>query len=175
MKYVYNPVHTDKALAMELLSDETRAIIDQWRAKFPPEQPRSALLRGLHAAQDQNGGWLSEPLIEAVCQYLEIPATWGFEAATFYSMYFTKPCGRHKVAICSNISCKLRGADAVIQHVQEKLGISLGETTEDGRITLVREEECLAACAGAPMMIVDGHYHEQLTIEKVDQILDSLK
>ena len=90
-------------------------------------------------------------------------------------MLDTRPTGRHKVSICNNISCMLRGADAILAHVEKKLGIRRGETTEDGRITLVMEEECLAACCGAPMMVVDGHYHEHLTPEKVDEILDGLE
>ena len=90
-------------------------------------------------------------------------------------MFQTKPVGRHNVAICTNISCMLRGADDIVEHVESKLGVSLGESTEDGRIYLKQEEECLAACCGAPMMMVDHKYHEDLTREKVDQILDALE
>jgi NADH-quinone oxidoreductase subunit E len=100
---------------------------------------------------------------------------WAHEVASFYSMFDREPVGRHKVNICTNISCWLNGGDAVVEHVEKKLGIRLGETTEDGRITLKVEEECLAACVGAPMMVVDGHYHENLTVEKVDEILDALE
>jgi NADH-quinone oxidoreductase subunit E len=89
-------------------------------------------------------------------------------------MFQTKPVGRHNVAICTNISCMLRGADSIVDHVQSKLGIGLGESTEDGRIYLKREEECLAACCGAPMMMVDHKYHENLTTDQVDKILDGL-
>jgi NADH-quinone oxidoreductase subunit E len=94
---------------------------------------------------------------------------------SFYSMFFTSPVGRHKVHICTNISCWLNGADDVVAHAEKKLGVALGGTTEDGRITLVKEEECLAACCGAPMMIVDGHYHENLDLEGLDAILDGLE
>jgi NADH-quinone oxidoreductase subunit E len=90
-------------------------------------------------------------------------------------MIFERPAGRHKISVCKNISCMLCGGETILQHVQDRLGIKPGETTADGNITLVQEEECLAACVGAPMMVVDGHYHEHLTTQKVDEILDKLK
>jgi len=157
-----------------LLNTATREIIDHWAAKFPPDQKRSALIQALMAAQEQNGGWLDRQLIEAVADYLGLPPVWAFEVVSFYSMFHSQPTGRHKVNICTNISCWLNGAEDIVRHVEERLGVKLGETTPDGRITLVLEEECLAACCGAPMMVVDGHYHEQLDTEKVDRILDGL-
>lgn len=159
----------------ELLEAVTRKRIDGWIARFPAEQKRSALIQALMAAQDQNGGWLDRELIEAVADYLELPPVWAFEVASFYSMFFNRPVGRHKVNICTNISCWLNGAEDLVAHVERKLGVKLGETTGDGRITLVVEEECLAGCCGAPMMVVDGHYHENLTTGKVDEILDGLE
>ncbi|HSM68338.1 MAG TPA: NADH-quinone oxidoreductase subunit NuoE [Xanthomonadales bacterium] len=158
-----------------LLNDETRQRIDGWVSRFPEDQKRSAVIQALMAAQDQNGGWLDRDLIEAVADYLELPPVWAFEVASFYSMLHQQPVGRHKVNICTNISCWLNGAEDLVRHVEKKLGVTLGETTEDGRITLVLEEECLAACCGAPMMVVDGHYHENLTTGKVDEILDGLE
>ena len=158
----------------DLLSAETRGIIDHWAAKFPPEQKRSALIQALMAAQEQNGGWLNRELIEGVADYLGLPPVWAFEVVSFYSMFHSHPTGRHKVNICTNISCWLNGAEDIVKHVEERLGIQLGETTPDGRITLVVEEECLAACCGAPMMVVDGHYHENLDTEQVDRILEGL-
>lgn len=158
-----------------MLSEATRERIDGWVARFPEDQRRSALIQALVAAQDQNGGWLSPELIEAVAAYLDLPAVWAHEVATFYSMFHLEPVGRHKVNICTNISCWLNGADDIVAHAERRLGIKLGETTGDGRITLVREEECLAACCGAPMMLVDGHYHENLDAGKVDAILDGLE
>jgi len=98
-----------------------------------------------------------------------------YEVATFYSMFALHPCGRHHVSICTNISCMLRGAEELITHAERKLGIQLGESTPDRRIFLKREEECLAACTGAPMMMVDHIFHENLTPEKIDRILDELK
>ncbi len=160
---------------MQALSDDTRATIDQWRAKFPPERSRSAVIQGLLATQEQNHGWLSDELIAAVAKYLGIPPVWAYEVATFYSMIETHKVGRNNVAICTNISCWLNGAEDIVRHCESKLGVKLGESTADGRIYLKREEECLAACCGAPMMVVNGHYHEKLTTEQVDQILESLK
>ena len=158
-----------------MLSDKTRATIDHWVAKFPPDKKRSALIQSLIAAQDQNGGWITQELTEAVADSLGLPHVWAHEVVSFYSMFFTSPVGRHKVHICTNISCWLNGADAMVERAEKKLGVELGGTTEDGRITLVREEECLAGCCGAPMMIVDGHYHENLDLERLDAILDGLE
>ncbi|HET7222913.1 MAG TPA: NADH-quinone oxidoreductase subunit NuoE [Rhodanobacteraceae bacterium] len=157
------------------LTDATRAHIDHWVAKFPPDRKRSALIQGLMAAQEQNGGYLTDELIAATAKYLDLQPVWAYEVATFYSMFSTEPVGRHNVAVCTNISCWLNGADGIVQHCEKKLGVKLGESTADGRIYLKKEEECLAACCGAPMMVVDGHYHEHLTTEKVDEILDGLK
>ena len=158
-----------------LLSVETREVIDRWAAKFPPEQKRSALIQSLMAAQEQNGGWLNRELIEGVADYLGLPPVWAFEVVSFYSMFHSHPTGRHKVNICTNISCWLNGADRLVEHAEKKLGVTLGGTTGDGRITLVREEECLAGCCGAPMAVVDGHYRENLDIEKLDALLDGLE
>jgi NADH-quinone oxidoreductase subunit E len=157
------------------LSDDTRKHIDHWVAKFPPDRKRSALLQGLMAAQEQNGGHLNDALIAAVAKYLELPPVWAYEVATFYSMYDLEPVGRHKVAVCTNISCWLNGGDAILAHCEKKLGIAVGQSTPDGRVFLKKEEECLAACCGAPMMVVDGHYHEKLTPAKVDALLDGLE
>jgi NADH-quinone oxidoreductase subunit E len=158
-----------------LLNDETRQRIAGWVARFPEDQRRSALIQALMAAQDQNGGWLERELIEAVADCLDLPPVWAFEVASFYSMFHQQPTGRHKVNICTNISCWLNGAEDLVRHVEQKLGVSIGGTTEDGRITLVLEEECLAACCGAPMMVVDGHYHENLTPDSAMEIIDGLE
>ena len=160
--------------ASELLSDHAREEIDQWRARFPDGRQRSAIIGGLHVVQHENDGFLTAELMNAVAEYLDVPTIQVYEVATFYSMFQTHPVGRHNVAICTNISCMLRGAEDIVQHVEGKLGIELGESTEDGRIYLKREEECLAACCGAPMMMVDHVYHENLTNDEVDNILDGL-
>jgi len=160
---------------LQVLTAETRTELDQWIAKYPADRKRSAVLAGLRIAQRQNLGHLTDELIAAVAAYLGIPSTQAYEVATFYSLFHIGPCGRHKVSICTNISCWLNGADALLEHVEHKLGISAGESTADGRIHLIEEEECLAGCVRAPMMWVDGEYHERLTPEKADQILDALK
>ena len=159
----------------ELLSAHTRAEIDQWVAKFPPAGIQSAVLQSLMAAQHQNGGWVSVDLMDAVGDYLGLPRMSVYEVATFYSMIETEPVGRHSVSVCTNISCMLRGADDIVEHVEKKVGCKTGETSADGRIFLKCEEECLAACAGAPMMQVDHVYYTDLTPEKVDEILDRLE
>jgi NADH-quinone oxidoreductase subunit E len=164
--------HVDPMVA---LSDATRAHIEAWLARFPADRRRSAVIQSLIAAQEQNGGWLTDELIAAVAKYIGIPPVWAYEVATFYSMFELAPVGRHNVAICTNISCWLNGAEDIVRHCESKLGIKLGQSTADGRVYLKVEEECLAACAGAPMMVVNGHYHEKLTPTKVDALLDGLK
>lgn len=158
-----------------VLTEATRRHIDHWIAKFPADRKRSALIQSLMVAQEQNGGWLSDELTTAVAKYLDLPPVWAYEVASFYSMFETAPVARNNVAICTNISCWLNGAETIAHHCEKKLGIKIGESTTDGRVYLKKEEECLAACCGAPMMVVNGHYHEHLTPEKVDQIIDSLK
>ncbi len=160
---------------MQALSARTRAHIDLWLAKFPVDRKRSAVLQGLFAAQEQNGGWLSDVLIAAVAKYLELPPVWAYEVATFYSMFETAPVGRNNVAFCTNISCWLNGAEELVAHAEVKLGCKLGESTTDGRVYLKREEECVAACCGAPVVVINGHYHEKLDAAKVDALLDGLK
>ena len=118
---------------------------------------------------------LSDELIAAVAIYLDLPPVWAYEVATFYSMFETEQVGRHNVAFCTNISCWLNGAEDLVAHAEKKLGCKLGESTADGRVFLKREEECLAACCGAPMMVINGHYHEKLTTQKVDELLDGLE
>jgi NADH-quinone oxidoreductase subunit E len=161
--------------ASQLLSAHVREEIDRWVAKFPPDRKRSAVIGALHAAQHENNGYLTVELMNGVAEYLELPPIQVYEVATFYSMFQTKPVGRHNVAICTNVACMLRGAEDIVAHVEKKLGTKTGESTSDGRIYLKREEECLAACCGAPMMMVDHKYCENLTIAEVDRILDELE
>ncbi len=164
-------------LCEALLSAHQREEIDHWLTKYPdtPQGRRSAVIPALHIAQHGNGGWLSPELLDAVAEYLGLARVKVYEVATFYSMFDLKPVGRHKINVCDNIACMLRGADETIAYIEGKLGIRMGETTADGRITLKREEECLAACIGAPMMLVDEEYHTHLTPEKIDAILDGLE
>ena len=158
----------------ELLSEQVCREIDRWLEKYPPSQRRSAILPALTLAQDANGGWLSFELIEAVAAYLGIAPIAAHEAATFYSMLELKPVGRHKLCVCTNISCMLRGSDDIVAHLEQKLSVKFGETTSDGKFTL-KEVECLGACGGAPMMMVGRTYHENLTPQRVDEILKELE
>ena len=158
-----------------VLSEHTRHEIDEWIGRFPTGKHRSAVLSALRFTQEQNNGYLTPELMDGVAEYLRLPAVQVYEVATFYSMFETHPCGRHHVSICTNISCMLNGAEDLVKHCEKKLGIKLGESTPDGRIFLKQEEECLAACTGAPMMMVDHVFHEYLTPEKVDKVLDELK
>jgi NADH-quinone oxidoreductase subunit E len=112
--------------------------------------------------------------MDAVAEYLDLPNIFVYEVASFYSMFETRPVGRHHISVCTNISCMLRGSQEVVDHVEKKLGIKTGDSTPDGRIYLKREEECLAACTGAPMMMVDHVFHENLTPQSIDEILDEL-
>ena len=156
------------------LSEHVREEIDRWVEKFPPERKRSAVLSALHAVQHENNGFLTTDLMDAVAAYLGLAPIHVYEVASFYSMFETKPVGRHHVSVCTNISCMLRGAQEIVDRVENKLGIKTGESTPDGRVYLKREEECLAACTGAPMMMVDHVFHENLTSESIDKILDDL-
>jgi len=169
---IFEPGLGEKA---PVLSEHTRHEIDEWIGRFPTGKQRSAVLSALRFTQEQNNGFLTPELMDGVAEYLKLPAVQVYEVATFYSMFETHPCGRHHVSICTNISCMLNGAEDLVAHCEKKLGIKLGESTPDGRIFLKREEECLAACTGAPMMMVDHVFHEYLTPEKVDKVLDELK
>jgi NADH-quinone oxidoreductase subunit E len=158
-----------------VLAQETRDEIDHWIAKFPPGRQRSAVLSALRAAQHQNHGYLTQELMDAVAAYLQMPTVQVYEVATFYSMFETKPVGRIHISVCTNISCMLCGSDEIVAAIEQKLGIKLGESTADGKFYLKCEEECLAACNNAPMMMIDHVYYENLTPERVGQILDSVK
>ena len=168
----FEPGLSDKS---RVLSEHTRHEIDEWIGRFPSGRQRSAVLSALRFTQEQNNGFLTPELMDGVAEYLRLPPIQVYEVATFYSMFETHPCGRHHVSICTNISCMLNGAEDLVAHCEKKLGIKLGESTADGRIFLKKEEECLAACTGAPMMMVDHVFHEYLTPEKVDKVLDELK
>ena len=166
---------TDAANKTALLSEHTRHEIDHWVAKFPEGRQRSAVIAALRAGQHQNEGYLTPELMDAIAKYLDLPSVQVYEVASFYSMFETDPVGRIHVSVCTNISCMLNGSESIVEHVEKKLGIKTGESTPDGKIFLKCEEECLAACNNAPMMMVDHKYYENLTPEKVDEILDGLE
>ena len=158
---------------LDLISAESKADIDNWVAKYPADKKESAVMAALRIVQDQNAGFLTNDLIDAVAEYLDMPTIAVYEVATFYSMYERDPVGKHKICVCTNISCMLNGSDEIVSHLENKLGIKLGETTEDGKFTL-KEVECLGACVNAPMLQLGREYHEKLTAEKLDKLIDSL-
>jgi NADH-quinone oxidoreductase subunit E len=170
-------VATTKAETVEItgLSSHAREEIDELLSHFPADQKKSALLGALNVVQHENNGFLTEALMVAVADYLNLAKIEVYEVASFYSMYELKPVARNNVAICTNICCMLMGSQTIVDHVEKKLNIKIGESTDDGRIYLKKEEECLAACAGGPMMQVNHVYYENLSPEKVDEILDSLE
>ncbi len=147
--------------------------IDHWIKKYPPERKRPPIIAALKVVQEHNGNYLTEELMQAVGEYLDVPQIAVFEVATFYSMFHLDKVGKHVISVCNNISCSLRGADNVIEQLQNRLNIKLGETTDDGLYT-IKTVECMAACGGAPMLEVDKVYFENLTEEKVDQILSDI-
>lgn len=147
--------------------------LDRWIAKYPPEQKQSAVMRALMLVQEEQG-YLTSNAMDAVADYLDMPAIAVYEVATFYSMYEQKPVGRHAINVCTNISCKLRDSAAIVKRLEKLLSIKLGETTADGRFTL-RPVECLGACVNAPMMQINKDYHENLTTDTLDVILDQYR
>lgn len=157
-----------------ILSEHARKVIDAEIAKYPVDRKQSAILAALRDVQHENHGYLTLELMDAVAAYLEMPKIAVYEVATFYSMLETRPVGRHSVSVCTNISCMLCGADDIVEHIEKKYQVKLGESSADGRIYLKKEEECLAACCGAPMMMVNHKYYENLTPDKVDEVLDAL-
>ncbi len=157
-----------------LLPESIRREIDKWAEKYPPEQRQSAVLYALRIVQDHNKGWLSNDLIEAVASYLNMPTVAAFEVATFYSMYELQPVGKHKISVCTSISCMLCGSEKIFAHLKTRLGIGAGETTPDGKFT-IKAVECLAACAGAPACMVGNDYHENMTPDKIDTLLHQLE
>ncbi len=163
----------NQALLKALLPATAIAEIDMWVAKYPADRKRSAVMAALRIAQDHLNH-LSNDTMDAVAAYLGIPNIAVYEVATFYSMYQLSPVGTHVINVCTNVSCMLRGSDTVVEHLQKKLGIGFKETTADGKFTL-REVECLAACGGAPCCQIDKTYHENLTPEKIDQIISELE
>lgn len=157
-----------------ILSAHVRAQIDSWIQRYPANEKRSGVMQALTFAQEDNGGWLTEELMDAVADYLGMPKIAVYEVVSFYTMYNVKPVGRHVINVCTNISCMLNGSEKIVDHLKQHLNVELGGTTSDGKFTL-RQVECLAACAGAPMFQIGKHYHENLTPEKIDAILAKLE
>jgi len=161
--------------AVNILTKHERHDIDEWLKRYPEDRSQSALLAALRAVMHEDH-YLSTEKMDAVADYLDLPKIAVYEVASFYSMYELdeKAAGKNTISVCTNISCMLNGSDKIVEHIEEKLDIKMGETTADGEFFFKVEEECLAACCGAPMMQVNHVYYENLTLEKVDEILDGV-
>lgn len=156
-----------------ILSPEICKHIDEWILRYPPEQKRSGVFEALRVVQEKNGGFLTVELMDAVADYLGMTKIAVYEVATFYSLYFLNPVGRHVIDVCTNISCALNGSKEIVEHLKKNLGIEMNETTADGKFTL-REVECLGACVAPPVCQIGHEYHENLTPEKMNEILKKL-
>jgi NADH-quinone oxidoreductase subunit E len=156
-----------------VLSERVRMEIDRWLLRYPPEQKRSGVLEALRFAQEENGGHLTEEIMDAVADYLGMPRIAIYEVASFYTMFNLRPVGRHVINVCTNVSCMLQDSEKILDCLYQRLGIGLNETTPNGQFTL-REVECLAACTHAPVAQVGKKYYEDLTPEKVDAMLAEL-
>ncbi|MCB2263279.1 MAG: NAD(P)H-dependent oxidoreductase subunit E [Candidatus Thiosymbion ectosymbiont of Robbea hypermnestra] len=157
-----------------LFTPELRAEIDRHIAKYPAEWKQSAVMPALTLVQEANGGWLSRELMDDVAAYLEMPAIAVYEVATFYGMYDLEPTAKHKVCVCNSISCLLSGSEDLIAHVAQKYGVKPGQTTPDGRFTF-KEVECLGACRHAPAVLVGKTYHEKLSAQELDKLIEGLE
>lgn len=156
------------------LPEHIRAKMDKWLLRYPPDQKRSGIFEALRLVQAHNDGFLTVPWMDAVANYLGLTKIAVYEVATFYTMYFLNPVGKHVINVCTNISCTLNGAENLLAHLEQRLGIQLNETTADGKFTL-KEVECLGACVAPPVCLIDKKYYERLTPEKIDLILADLK
>ena len=159
---------------MTTLSAQACQKIDHELKKFPADQKQSAVMAALAIAQREHG-WLSQEVMQAVAEYLGMPAIAVQEVASFYNMYNTKPVGKHKITVCTNLPCGLSGGNRAADYLQKKLGIGFGETTADGQFTLV-PGECMGACGDAPVMLVDNHRMcSCMSDEKIDALIEELK
>ncbi|MEO7080041.1 MAG: NAD(P)H-dependent oxidoreductase subunit E [Flavobacteriales bacterium] len=155
---------SEKALA------ECRLILE----RYPAEFSKSGLIPILHVAQTDNDGWLSVAAMNAVAALLKIQYIEVYEVATFYSMFHLHPVGKHVFDVCRTVPCMLRGSDDIVAHIEKRLGIKAGQTTADGQFTL-RMAECLGSCGGAPMLQCGANYHEHLTTDKVDELIEKFR
>ncbi len=156
-----------------LLTEEAYRKIDKELTKFPPEQKRSAVIAALTIAQDEQG-WLSPEVLQDVADYLDMPAIAVQEVATFYNMFNTRPVGKHKLSVCTNLPCGLSGGEKIADYLKKKLGIGFNETTPDGLFTLL-ESECVGACGDAPVLLVNNkRMRGGVTLEKIDELIEEL-
>jgi NADH-quinone oxidoreductase subunit E len=157
----------------DFISDQAIAEINHNLKKYPSDAKQSAVMRALTLVQEEKG-YLTAELMDAVAKYLDMPSIAVYEVATFYSLYEHKPVGENTIYVCRSISCHLRGANQVISDLEQQLNIKCGQTTTDGKFTL-KTAECLGACVNAPMMQINKTYHECLTKEKLPEILEQYK
>ena len=159
---------------MNMLSAEALKEIDRAVAKYPADQKQSAVMAALAVAQSEKG-WVSPEVMQFVAEYLEMPPVWVEEVATFYNMYDTKPVGRFKLSVCTNLPCALSGGERAADYLKKKLGIGFNETTADGNFTL-KEGECMGACGDAPVMIVNNtNMCSFMSNEKLDALIADLQ
>ena len=157
------------------LSDKIKKEIDSVKNKFPDDQKKSSIIESLLIIQHENNGYLTNELIESLANYLNVQKIDVYEVATFYSMFSLKPVGKNTISVCTNVSCMLRNSDQIVNYIEKKLKVKIGESTKDNKFYLKDEMECLAACNGAPMMQVNHINYENLTYQKIDEILDGIK
>ncbi len=174
MEHATIPNSKSEGVVPFTFSDQALAQCKDVMERYPAEFSKSALIPILHIAQTENNGWLSVPVMNAVAGLLDIQYIEVYEVATFYSMFHLHPVGRHVLEVCHTVPCMLRGSDDIIEHIGKKLGIKPGETTKDGLFTL-KSVECLGSCGTAPMLQCGAKYHEHLTLEKVDQLIEELR
>jgi len=165
------PSDRDKAT---LFTPEIRAEIDRQVTKYPAEWRQSAVMPALTLVQELNGGWLSRELMDDVAAYLDMPEVAVYEVATFYGMYDLEPTAKNKVCVCNSVSCMLCGSGELIDHIEKKYGVKSGETSADGKFTF-KEVECLGACRDAPAVLVGKTYHEKLSPEALDRLIEGLE
>jgi NADH-quinone oxidoreductase subunit E len=157
-----------------LFTADVRAAIDAEIAKYPAAWKQSACMAALTLVQEWHGGWLSRELLDDVAAYLDMPEVAVYEVASFYGMYDLAPTARNKVCVCNSISCMLNGSEDLIHHIEHRYRVRPGETTTDGRFTF-KEVECLGACRDAPVVLIGKTYHERLTTQELDRLIEGLE
>lgn len=166
-------LQTTNKLLCQMLSKESMCDIDAWIVKYPEHERQSAVMAALRIAQEEKQ-YLTPELMDAIADYLGMPAIAVYEVASFYTMYELRPRGLHIINVCTNISCQLNGSADILASLESQLGIQVGQTTPDGQFTL-RSVECLGACVNAPVLQLDKDYHEKLNVDKLPEILEQYK
>ncbi len=172
---IHGVLHFDKEKRKQIrFSEDALQTIEKIKQRYPAEKQKSALIPALHIAQAESEGWLSPEVMDYVAELLNIKPIEVFEVASFYTMFNLKPVGKCVLEVCRTSSCWLNGAEDIVKYIEKKLNIKAGETTADGMFTL-KTAECLGSCGTAPMLQCGASYHENLTYEKVDAIIEKYK